>query len=61
MLCGERTVEMYFHDSDFFALGHQVVYGFFRSLAYGAHGDDHTVSVGCAVIVEQAVLAPGEF
>ena len=47
---------MNLNDTNLFAFGYQIVDHFFGHIADGAHGNDHTVSIGCAMIVEQAVI-----
>ena len=53
----ERTIQTDLDDTDFFTLCIQVIDNFFCNVAEGAHGDDHAVSIGCAVVVEQFVVS----
>ena len=52
----ERTVQANLHEADLFAVGVHVVDNFFRDVADGAHGDDDTISVGSAVVVEELIV-----
>ena len=44
------------HQTDLLAVGVQVVDDLLGHVADGAHGHDHAVSVGCAVVVEQLIV-----
>ncbi len=44
----------------FLAFGHEVVNGFFGSLGNGAHGYDHALGLGMAVVVEEVIFATGD-
>ena len=60
VLCGERTVEVDLNHADLFALCGEVIHDFQHRLADGAHGDDHALGIGCAVVVEELVISAGE-
>ena len=57
----EGTIEVYRNQTDFLALGGEVVDSFLGGLCHRAHGDDDALGVGSAVVVEQVVLAAGDF
>ena len=50
------TVQADLDDTDLLALGVQVVDDLISNVADGTHSHDHTVSIGCAVVVEQIVV-----
>ena len=50
------TVQTDLDDTDLLAACVQVVDDFVSNVADGAHSHDHTVSIGCAVVVEQIVV-----
>ena len=52
----ERTVQAHLHQAHLLALGGQVVDDLLGHVADAAHGDDHALGVGGAVIVEQLVI-----
>ena len=60
MLHGEGTVQVNLDHTDLFALCVQVVHNFFQSFANGAHCNHNAVSIGCAVVVEQLIVATGD-
>ena len=60
MLGGEGAVEVHGYQTYFLTLGDKRVDGFLGSLCDRAHGDDHTVCILCAVVVEEAVFAAGD-
>ena len=57
----ERTVEVNSYQTDLFALGAQVVDHFADGFCYRAHSDDDAFCFGVAVVVEQTVVAAGDF
>ena len=52
----ERTVQANLHEADLLAVGVEVVDDLLSHVADGAHGDDDTVSIRGAVVVEQLVV-----
>ena len=52
MFCGERTVEMYFHHTDFVSFCIEIVYHFFAGIAYGTHGNQYFSGILCTIIVK---------
>ena len=50
------TVQADLDDTDLLALGVQVIDDFVSNVADRAHSDHNTVSIGCAVVVEQIVV-----
>ena len=61
VLDGERTIEMYTHQADFFTLLVEVVDRFLYSLADRTHGDDDAVSIFSAIVVEQVMFTARDF
>ena len=57
----ERAVQVYAHQTHFLTLGEQVVNSLLGSLCYRTHSDDDAVCILGAVVVEQLVLAAGDF
>ena len=56
MLCRERTVEMNGNQTDLLTLSRQIVDSLAGCFGHRTHCDNHTFSILCSVIVEQAVL-----
>ena len=52
----ERTIQANLHQADLLALGVQVVDNFLGHVANAAHGNNHALGVGSAVVVEQVVI-----
>ena len=61
MLRGERTIQMDLDHADLLASGAQVIHHFQNGLTHGAHRNDHAVGVGSTVVIEQLVIAAGQF
>ena len=61
VLQGERTVQMDSQETHLFAVGIQVIHGFFRSFGEGPHRYDHAVSVRSAIVDERMVFTAGQF
>ncbi len=57
MFCREGTVEVNGNHADFLAFGHEMVDSFLSGLGYRTHGDDHALSFGMSVVVEEVVFA----
>ena len=55
MLSGEGTIQVNRYQTNLLTLSSQVVDRLTDSLRYRAHGDDHTLSVGRTIVVEQTV------
>lgn len=53
----ERAIQADFDKADFFALGAEVIDGFFNRVIDRANGDDDMLCVRCAVVVKQFVVA----
>ena len=60
MLHRERPIEVDLNEADLFSLRVEVFHYFACRLTDGAHRNDHTVGIGCSVIVEELIVAPGE-
>ena len=56
VLCRERTVQAHLHKAHLFALGGEVINHFLGHIADRAHGNDDTICIGGAIILEQAVM-----
>ena len=56
MLRGERPVQADFDQADLFAVGVEVIDGFFNGVAHGTHRDDNLFGIARAVVVEQLVF-----
>ena len=52
---------MYRKEARLFAVGVQVIDGFLRGIAEGAHGNDHVFRIRCAVIREGMVFTARHF
>ena len=61
VLDGERTIEMYAHQADFFALLVEVIHRFLYSLADRTHGNDDAVGVFGTIVVEQVMFTARDF
>ena len=60
MLGGEGTIQVDLDHADLLAALGEVIDDLVQGLADGAHGDDHALGVGCAVVVEQLVVTAGQ-
>ena len=58
---GERPVQAYLNEPDLFAAFVHFVDGFVDGFAGRAQGDDHALRIRRSAIIEQVVLAPGQF
>ena len=56
LLCAEGTEQANLHQTDLLAMSVQVVDDFLSHVVDGAHGNNHAVSIGCAVVVEQLIV-----
>ena len=56
LLAHERAIQAHLHEAHLLALGVQIVHDLLDHVAERAHGHDHAVGVGRAVVVEQLVV-----
>ena len=61
MLGRERTVEVYCNQAHFLSLGSEVVDHFAYGFGHRAHCNDHTLGIGCAIVVKETVVAACDF
>ena len=61
VLCGERTVEVYFQYAHFFPSCVEVVNGFFNGFCAATHDNDNLVGVFCSDVVKQMVVSACKF
>ncbi len=61
VLGGEGTVQVDAHQADFFALGNEVLHGFFDDFAGRAHADDDAVGIGSTGVLEKMMPAACDF
>ena len=52
----KRTIQTHLDQADFFAMCIQVINDFFRNIADRTHGNNHTIGIFGAIVIEQLVI-----
>ena len=60
VLCRERPVQMDLDHADLLTLCGEIIHNFQHRLTDGTHGDDHALSIRCAVVVEELIISAGQ-
>ena len=57
---GKGTIEADFEQTNFFALFAQIAHRLFHRFSAGPHENNHPLSIGCANIIKEMVVATGQ-